>query len=59
MDSCPGGQAVQYRKRVENRVQIVVNLGLSVADGEGVSTWRVRIKYPENSLNGGTGINKT
>ena len=41
MDPCPGGQAVQDRKRGENWVQRAVRLSPRVADREGVRTQRV------------------
>ena len=41
MDPCPGGQVVQYRNIGENWVQILVQLSLRGADGEGVRTRRV------------------
>ena len=49
MDACPGGQAVQNRKRGENQVQIAVQLSIRVADGEKIGTRRLTGKYPENS----------
>ena len=41
VDACQVGQAVQYRNRGENWVQIVVQLSQRVAYGEGVGTQRV------------------
>ena len=41
MDACPGGQAVQDRKRGYNMVQRAVHIIQRVADGEGVGTRRM------------------